>query len=244
MFRVIGPHRFRELECRHLKLFDRYEFDARAVAREQQLLGVLDEFQISVEHEIEAVLVGQLLEGLAVLGGLDQRPGRNIVKTGDDRIAETPSEFLGFVLGPGDPAHLRRGANEGQARILHGFDELRVLRHETVAGKYMGVSVSGRDLDDFGDPLELLCLPRAHVVWDPMHIAHIRNASQLRRQTSGIDDRIFFGKQNARRRDANLGKNIKGFLAHRAATHNQALDRRKGKRTQPIRLGFVKLSLP
>ena len=219
-----------------LQLLDRHELDRLRVAGEQELFGVVDELEVRVPLELESVLGGERLQRLAVRHAVDERQGGHVVDAGDDRVAERAGELLRLVLGAGAAQDRRGGADEAKARGLDGFDEVRVLGHEAVAGEDVGVAVALADRDDLADPLELLLLARAHVVRDAMDVGGEREVAQLRRETARVDHRVLLGEQHAPLADADLGEDVERLLADRTATDDQALHVRDVEAPDPLRV--------
>ena len=106
----------------------------------------------------------------------------------------------------------------------------------------MGVAVRNCDLNDLVDPLDLLFLPRAHVVLDAVHGVHVFDATKLRRKTTWVNDRILLRKQYACGLDAHALKNVERLFAHRSTTDDKALDVVDGERLEPFVCCVAELS--
>jgi hypothetical protein len=101
------------------------------------------------------------------------------------------------------------------------------------------VAAVARDRDDLADALLLLLLTRPGVVRDAVHVLREAERAQLRRQAARVDDRVLLGEQHPVFAHADLVEDLEGLEPHRAAAHDQHLQRVERERAQPGALAIA-----
>jgi hypothetical protein len=137
------------LDClghRRAELVHGVEINALLIACGEHL--VRGSFELLVEAasvQGQAVLVDERTQRRVVGTALEQREGRRIVDARCHGHAGLERRALGLVLQARVVHRTRAGADEIEARLLHGGDHRFVLGHEAVAGEYGVVVIVAGD---------------------------------------------------------------------------------------------------
>ncbi len=149
-----------------------------------------------------------------------QGAGGRVVHARRDRHVVRDRRALRLVLGARRHLGVRARADEADAGLFEPPHELRVLRHETVAGENVAVAVLAADRDHLLDALDTLLLRGPGVVGHRMHVAGVHDA-QLGGERARKHDAVAFREQDPDLRHAHLADDVDRFLADGAAADDQ-----------------------
>ncbi len=173
----------------------------------------------------------------------DQGPRGDVIDTRGNRDIHAQCGTLRLVLLAGTALGCRTGADELEAGILDGLDELVVLGHEAVTGKDRIVAVVLGNLNDLADTLNTLFLGCTGVIGNPVDTAVVGQHAQFRRERVRIDDRILLGEQDAVMADAHLFVNGHGLQTNRATADDQRLEIFTGEGADPLRIRLAQATI-